>query len=689
MWRRKSGWFALVLGGAMAGLLAAVAVLPFGLVAGLGVRAALSAFDGLPADLATPRTPQTSYLYAADGTLLTTFADENRTDVPLSAIAPVMRDAIVAAEDARFYAHGAVDLRGVVRALVADTGSGSAEQGASTLTMQYVRNVLKTDPDASGSQRAAATADTVTRKLQEVRYAAALERRLTKDEILDRYLNIVYFGAGAYGVAAAARTYFSTTPARLTPAQATLLAGLVQAPDRDDPIDGDRSAALARRAYVLDAMVRAGTMTAADAARVTGGPVGLKPSRSRDGCTAAADTAGRFFCDYLVSWWQQQPAFGATPARRLTALREGGYRIVASMDDAVQAKATAAAVAVYGYGSSKVLPIAAVQPGTGRVLALAVNRHYGLGHGAANTTNQLVAGGGSVSGYQAGSTFKLFTMLAALEAGYPLDTGFDAPARLVTSYAGGDCDGRYCPVNDNPSWMDGHRTMWTGFGRSVNTYFVWLEQKVGAARAVAMAQRLGITFRAPSDAAMAAHAAATWGSFTLGVSDTTPLDLAEAYATIAADGEYCAPLPVTSITDPDGKASPAATPRCRQAVTPDIARAAVDAARCPVGQQSAYGRCDGGTAAQVSDLLGGRPVAGKTGSSEGNATESFVGFTPQVAVAGIAANPVRPADGVGAAVQTEVIAAVAQVLDRAVRGLPAQGFAPPDPRLAFATGPRP
>ena len=224
--------------------------------------------------------------------------------------------------------------------------------------------------------------------------------------------------------------------------------------------------------------------------------------------------------------------------------------------------------------------------------------------------------------------------------------------------------------------------MWTGFGRSVNTYFVWLEQKVGAARAVAMAQRLGITFRAPSDAAMAAHSAATWGSFTLGVSDTTPLDLAGAYATIAADGLYCAPLPVTSITGPDGTASPAAAPTCHQAVAPDIARAAVDAARCPVGQQGAYGGCDGGTAAQVSDLLGGRPVGGKTGSSEGNATESFVGFTPQAAVAGIAADPMRPA----AAVQTEVIAAVAQVLSRAVRGQPARDFTPPDPRLAFGGG---
>jgi membrane peptidoglycan carboxypeptidase len=667
---RRAGWAGLVVGGILAGLLVGVVALPVGVLAGLGTQFVARAFAALPADLATPRTPQTSYLYAADGTtLVTTFSTENRTDVPLSAIAPAMRQAIVAAEDARFYRHGAVDLRGVLRALVADSGSGTAEQGASTLTMQYVRNVRKNDPAVG----AAATADTLTRKVQEVRYATALERTLGKDQILDRYLNIVYFGAGAYGVDAAARTYFSTTPDRLTVAQSALLAGLVQAPDADNPLGGDRAAALARRSYVLTAMVRAGTLDAPTAARTAAAPIGLAPTTQPDGCPD-------FFCDYLVQWWQQQPEFGATPAARLTALREGGYRIVESVDPGVQATATSAATAVYGYHSSKVLPIAAVRPGTGRVLALAVNRHYGLG--AHETTNQLVAGGGSVTGYQAGSTFKLFTMLAALEAGYPLDTSFDAPAQLCTGYGGGS----YCPVNDNPSWMDGDRTMWTGFGRSVNTYFVWLEQKVGAARAVAMAERLGITFRATSDTRMAADSAASWGSFTLGVSDTTPLDLAAAYATVAADGVYCAPLPVTAITGPDGRPSPAASPDCRRAVAADVARAAVDAARCPIGQAGAYGRCDGGTAAQVSDLLDDRPVGGKTGSSEGNATESFVGFTPQAAVAGIAADPTRPADGVGSAVQTQVVAAVALVLGRAVRGQPAVDFPPPDRDHAFGGG---
>ncbi|HEV7712429.1 MAG TPA: transglycosylase domain-containing protein [Asanoa sp.] len=685
-------WARLAIGVGVMGLLLAAAALPSGLLAGfVATRVAIATTD-LPVALAQPSVPQASRLYAADGkTLITTFADLNRTNVALDAVAPVMRQAMVAAEDTRFYQHGAVDVRSVLRAVVANGSSGQTEQGASTLTMQYVRNVLKTDPRATQEEQQAATADDFGRKIQEMRYAVAVEHAISKDEILSRYLNIVYFGAGAYGISAAAQTYFSTTPDKLTLPQAALIAGLVQSPDQYDPIHGDKAAAQSRRDYVLDSLAKAGDISAADATKAKSQPLGLKTSSVPNGCTAAAPADSRFFCDYFVSWWQQQKAFGENAQQRLAALRDGGYRIVLSMDPKVQATATTAATNVYGYGSAKALPIAAVQPGTGRVLALAVNRHYSLAKNAGgkdypNTVDQLVAGGDSVTGYQAGSTFKLFTMLAALESGYTLDTGFNAPARLPTQWSDSgpaSCGGAYCPVNDNPSWMDGYRTMWTGFGRSVNTYFVWLEEHVGAEKAVEMAQRLGITFRAKADADRAKTDAGDWGSFTLGVADTTPLDLANAYATIAADGTYCAPLPVKGISDASGKPVAAADPNCHRVVDPDIARAAVDAARCPVGQSGAYGQCDGGTAAQVSTMLDGRPVAGKTGSSEGNATESFVGFTPQAAVAGIAANPAHPADGVGAAVQVQVISAVTDVLNRALVGQPEKGFTAPSQSLAF------
>jgi membrane peptidoglycan carboxypeptidase len=233
--------------------------------------------------------------------------------------------------------------------------------------------------------------------------------------------------------------------------------------------------------------------------------------------------------------------------------------------------------------------------------------------------------------------------------------------------------------------MDGNRTMWTGFGRSVNTYFVWLEEQIGAQNAVAMAQRLGIQFRAKNDADMAKNSASTWGAFTLGVIDTTPLDLANAYATIAADGVYCQPLPVQSIKDSSGRAVSAANPTCKQAVSSDIARGAVDAARCPVGQQSAFSKCDGGTATMVSGILNGQQVAGKTGSSENNATETFVGITPQIAAAAIAANPDDPQDYVGSGVSASVDQAVARTMAAALNGQPTQDFNPPSHIIAYGT----
>jgi membrane peptidoglycan carboxypeptidase len=230
--------------------------------------------------------------------------------------------------------------------------------------------------------------------------------------------------------------------------------------------------------------------------------------------------------------------------------------------------------------------------------------------------------------------------------------------------------------------MDGYRTMWNAFGRSVNTYFVHLEEQVGPAAVIAEAKKLGIGLSAPADAAMAANNADTWGSFTLGVASTTPLELASAYATVAADGVYCAPLPVASITGPDGVKVPVASD-CEQVISPDVARAAADAARCPVGGQSSFGRCDGGTAPQVSDIFGGRPVAGKTGSTDDNSTETFVGFTPRAAAAGIAADPADPSNLAGSAVQARVVTAVARSLRAATGEQPYDDFEAPSRELAM------
>jgi membrane peptidoglycan carboxypeptidase len=696
----KAKLFVVVVCGVLAGWVLAASALPATAVAGLATKFVLDAYARMPSQLKIPPPAQATRLYANDGkTLITRFYEEDRQVVPLAQISPLMQKAMVAAEDRRFYQHGGVDLRGVVRAFVSNAKGDQNEQGASTLTMQYVRNVQKEDADLTPQQRIDATSNTIKRKLQEMRYAQALEKRMSKQEILGRYLNIAYFGSGAYGIESASQRYFGRPARALTLSQAALIAGLVQSPDTDSPIGGDRDAALQRRAYVLDAMVRMKAISQQQADLAKAEPLTLKTSEQPNSCAAVAKKHNDwgFYCDYFVQWWNSQQAFGSTVSERESALKRGGYTIVTALDPGTQAAALEQSLGVYGYSNARTLPMAVVQPGTGRVLAMAVNRHYGLAKGASNTVNQLIAGGGGVNGYQAGSTFKMFTMLAALEAGKPLNTGFNAPSPLVTKWPGsgpGSCGGHYCPSNDNPSWMDGFRTMWNGFGRSVNTYFVWLEEQIGPQKAVEMAQRLGITFRADSDAELAKDGADGWGSFTLGVADTTPLDIANAYATVAAEGLYCRPLPVKSIVDSGGQALSAADPTCRQVISSDIARAATDAARCPVGQQSIApppafasrptdGKCDGGTATAVSGILDGRPVAGKTGSSENNATETFVGFTPQLAAAAIAANPDNPQDHVGSAVSPRVNAAVAKTMAAALEGVPYEDFQPPSRQLAF------
>ncbi|MGW5668004.1 transglycosylase domain-containing protein [Micromonospora sp. NPDC003776] len=692
--------FTVLLAGVLAGLALAAAALPAALVFGLGFKN-LMPYTALPESLRTPQPAQRSNLYANDGrTLITSFYVEDRVDVPVTEVAPVMRQAIVAAEDVRFYQHHGVDLRGVVRAFTVNRREGGTRQGASTLTMQYVRNALAGDPRLTEAQRASATEITMGRKIREMRYALALERQLSKDEILGRYLNIAYFGAGAYGIAAASKRYFSTTPEKLTLAQAALLAGLVRSPDADDPINGDADAALGRRAYVLDRMVETGQLAAADAARAKAEHLDLEPSATPNDCAAVPEERNDwgFFCDWFTQWWNAQPAFGKSADERQRTLRRGGWKIVSSLDPDVQRKATEQVLRIYATNNKRAAPTAVVEPGTGRVLAMAVNRNYSVAanpdgqRNYPNTVNQLVAGGGGIVGYQAGSTFKLFALLAGLESGLPLNTDFDAPGIYVTDFPidGGpaSCGGYWCPENASPSWMNGHRTMWSAFGRSVNTYFAWLTEQVGADRVVEMAQRLGIVLRSPTDAKLAREGAKNWGPFTLGVADTTPLDVANAYATVAAEGVWCRPTPVTSITDATGRKVAAGNTDCRQVLDTDVARAAADASRCPVGDQSMYRRCDGGTAEELAPGLR-RPLAGKTGSSERNATETVVAFTPQLAVATIAANPDDPQDAVGGGVQARQISAVGNLLAYALRDEPVVDFVPPSQTVAYQhTGPR-
>ncbi|WP_329103722.1 penicillin-binding protein [Micromonospora sp. NBC_01699] len=692
----------MLVAGLAAGVLVAGLAFPGLAFTGLLTRAGVETFESLPVELRVAQAPQASRVFAADGrTPLAVFFDENRRDVAFAEIAPAMRDAIVAAEDHGFYRHGGVDLRGFLRALVANSVGG--RQGASTLTMQLVR--MSVTYSASDPQTVvAASEDTGGRKLREMRRASVLEAHLSKDEILARYLNLAPFGHGTYGVSAAARFYFGKRPGELTVPEAAMLAGLVKSPSFYDALDHTgRGAAETRnrRDWVIGQMVETGAIGEAEASAARAVPLAVQGRVPANGCSVTGRQDWGFFCDYFYRWWLGQDTFGGTEYDRERRLKGGGYRIVSTLDAPTQAAAHRNVERELPTGTAQALMLAAVEPGTGRVRALATNRTFALDDPAEptngpatdpakaaagirgtypRTTNPLLTGGTDVVGYQAGSTFKIFTVVAALEQGIPLSTTIDAPLRYESSYAverdsPAACPGteRYCPGNYDEE-MAGRHDMWSAFGSSVNTYFVPLVERVGAANAVDVARRLGIGFRAQGDAALAGDpkSADRWGAFTLGVSSTTPLELANAYATLAAGGRYCVPTPVQEIRDRTGGPLDAVRPRCKRAVRPEVAYAAIDAARCPVGDTSTANRCREGTVGDARRLVG-HPLAGKTGTTDGRRTASVVETTTSLTVAGVLADPDWP-DGTTEMPREVVNPAVSLTLADAMKGKPKRDF---------------
>jgi membrane peptidoglycan carboxypeptidase len=672
MRRRDHNIFAnassLLICGLLAGVVVAAAAFPAAAMSGLAAKAGGTTFQKLPSELKDFSSPQITRIYASDNkTQISQFYDEFRSDVPLKEISPYMQNAIVAAEDREFYHHNGVDLKGVARAFVSNN-NGNSKQGASTITMQYVR--LSLAYSATNPQEVVdATQDTPKRKLTEMKYALQVEKELTKGQILERYLNIAPFGNQAYGVFAASQVYFNKKPKDLTIGQATMLAGMVKAPSSFNPTTSTGYPQIRdrRNNYVIPGMVQMGAITQVQANAALKEPIPRKINAVGNGCVSVAKNSWGFFCDYFYRWWMSQPQFGATSYDRERRLKSGGYRVVTSMDITAQDSARKQVTQEISDSSKNAILLAAVQPGTGKVRALAANRKYKLDDPShpvnkissdpakakkhqrgsyPNTTNPLITGGGDIDGYQAGSVFKMFTMVAALEKGYPLSYTINAQVRAKTHYIidpsnPSACPGTHfwCPGNSSASEA-GVYNMWTGFGHSVNTYFVPLEERVGSQNAVAVAKRFGIQFRSSQDAAFAdnATAASQWGAFTLGVSASTPLDIANAYATLAGDGMYCAPTPIEQISTQDNEKLDIGKPSCIRATSTDVARAALDAARCPVGDSAQLGQCAGPTAGNVHGVVD-HPVFGKTGTTDKDKTAALIAGTTSLVVAGYMVNP--------------------------------------------------
>jgi len=594
-------------------------------VGGLGLltRSAADSFSDLPDVLKMPPPPQESQILAADGTPIATFFTQDRVVVPLAQIAPPMQQAVVAIEDARFFEHGALDLKGTLRAAATDIGSGAARQGGSTLTQQYVKNVL-----LYSQHDQAATKDSLGRKLREARFAIGLEKRFTKQQILAGYLNLVYFGEGAYGVEAAAHRYFGEPASRLTVPQSALLAGLVQAPEDYDPMRHPADA-IARRNVVLQAMVRVHDISAADADRWSTSELQLHPTHETGGCDSSV---APFFCDYVRGELLNDPHLGTTRQARQRVLMTGGLTVRTTLDLHVQRAAQHAVDTVVPAHGRVATAVVAVRPGDGGVKAMAVDRGYGSKRG--ETRVNLALGGSS--GFQAGSTFKFFTLAAALAKHVPLSQTFYSPPRVhLNGFTG--CNGvplgSWSPKNaeDGEGGTFGLvRATW----ESVNTYFAQLERKVGVCAPWRLAQQMGITEISTGGAPSQVPA------FTLGTDDTSPLQVSSAYATLAANGMYCTPYGVSAITDPRGGSIEQNNGDCSRVMSPHTAQLETSILR---------GVIDGpdplrtGASASI-----GRPAAGKTGTTDSFAAAWFSGFTPQLAASvwvgdprGGAAHPLR------------------------------------------------
>ncbi|MDN5744313.1 MAG: penicillin-binding protein, partial [Nocardioidaceae bacterium] len=405
------------------GVVAAGLAIPFAGVLGLGARNVSESIEDLPQELETALLPQRTELQDKKGRTFATLYDQNRVNVPLTQISRRMVQAIVGIEDYRFYQHGALDVKGTLRAFLTNQASGGVSQGGSSITQQLVKQTLITQ--ANGDKKAINRAkdDSYARKIRELRYAIALEKKHSKDWILERYLNTVYFGDGAYGVQAAAQHYFSTNAKDLNMRQASLLAGLVQSPEAYNPRKNPAQAKV-RRNVVLARMAQLNVITDKQADKLTAKNLGLKLQNSPNGCL---NTNAQFFCDYAVRWLMEDPALGKTKEERKALIFNGGLTIQTTLDMGFQ-KAAQDAVGSQVYKEDSVIGAEAlVEPGTGNVRALAQSRPMGKKPGQTYLNYTVPKKYGDANGVQPGSTFKAFTLAAAIDQGVPLTKTFPAP----------------------------------------------------------------------------------------------------------------------------------------------------------------------------------------------------------------------------------------------------------------------
>ncbi|MFE9299091.1 transglycosylase domain-containing protein [Streptomyces niveus] len=600
-----------VLAGAV---LAGIALPAFG-VLGLAAKGTVEGFDEIPANLKTPPLSQRTTILDKDGGPIATVYSRDRTVVPLTDISPYMQKAIVAIEDSRFYEHGAVDLKGVLRAANRNAQSGGVSQGASTLTQQYVKNVFVEEAGDDPDKVAQATQQTIGRKIRELKFAIQVEEELGKKKILENYLNITFFGQQAYGIEAASHRYFSKSAKNLKLEEAALLAGIVQSPSRYDPVN-DTEEATKRRNTVIQRMADVKDISQAEADKAKKTEIDLKVSRPKNGCITAVKGAG-FFCDYVRKVFLTDPAFGKTQEDRAKVWNQGGLTVRTTLDPQAQESAQES-IKTHVYKSDEVATaLSIVEPGTGKVLAMGQSRPYGGGKNETYMNLSVDEDMGGGAGYQPGSTFKPIVAAAALEQGIQPTQSYASPYQMDYPSPVQTCKGPWTdkgvPVeNENESEV-GPYGMKEATAKSVNTYYVQLISQIGVCPVTELARKMGVE-RANGQPIQQVP------SITLGTQEMSPLTMASGYATFANRGTYCTPIAIESITGPNGKEMDVPKTDCTRAMsqkTADTINTLLE------------GVVEDGTGQEAG--LGSRPSAGKTGTTDFRLAAWFVGYTPNMA----------------------------------------------------------
>ncbi|MFF3949878.1 transglycosylase domain-containing protein [Streptomyces sp. NPDC001902] len=599
----------------LAGVVLAGIALPAAGALGLSAKGTAAGFDSLPGELKRPPLSQSTRILDVKGDLIANVYSRDRTVVGLDKISKSMQQAIVAIEDARFYEHGAIDVKGILRALNKNAQEGGVSEGASTLTQQYVKNVFIEEAGDDPTKVQQATQQTIGRKIKEMKYAIQLEQELGKQKILENYLNITFFGEQAYGVEAASRRYFSKSAKDLSLTESALLAGLVQSPSRYDPVN-DPEEAKKRRDVVLQRMADLKDVTQAQADAAKKKPLGLKIREPKNGCITAVNGAG-FFCDYVRQVFLSDKAFGKTKAERAKRWDQGGLTVRTTLDPKAQ-RAVQDSISQHVYKSDDVATaVTLVQPGTGRIVGMGQSRPYGFKKNQTQINYSVDRNMGGGAGYQPGSTFKPFTAAAALEKGMSTAQSYPSPNEMpypdVT-----DCDGkRYTSKDKVPNERKdevGPYGMREALAKSINTYFVSLEADAGLCDVTRMVNSLGITKRAGGTKF------GLGASFTLGVNEMSPLKMAAAYAAFANKGEYCTPVAIESISDANGKKLPVPKTECERAMSEQTASTISTLLK---------GVVEDGTGQQAG--LSDRDSAGKTGTTDFRYAAWFVGYTSDMA----------------------------------------------------------